>query len=195
MIIDRVWAMPNKNTFMIPPIRELIDRYSPGGIVVDPFANSSKVASITNDLDTAYNTDYHLDAFDFLQLFPDGSVDMVLFDPPYSSRQISECYRAMNKAVNMQTTQSSFWRRLKEEIQRIVRPGGIAFSCAWNSGGIGRKYGFVPLHIRLVAHGGCHHDTIIVVEQRTGKPAECNDDERIAALGKVQVNGCQTRLW
>ena len=27
MIISRQWAMPNKNTFQIKPIKELIERY------------------------------------------------------------------------------------------------------------------------------------------------------------------------
>ena len=158
--------MPNKNTFSIKPIRELIDKYMTGGIVIDPFANSSKIAAITNDLDPSYDTDYHLEATDFLKQFADGSVDMVLYDPPYSSRQISECYRKMQKTVNMQTTQSTYWRQHKEQIQRIIRPDGVVVCCGWNSGGIGQKYGFTLLHIRLIAHGGHHNDTIVTVEKR-----------------------------
>jgi len=30
MIINRVWQMPNKNTFAIKPIKALIDKYSFG---------------------------------------------------------------------------------------------------------------------------------------------------------------------
>lgn len=65
--------------------------------MIDPFANNCKIASITNDLDPRYDTDYHLDAFDFLALFGDSSVDMVLYDPPYSPRQISDCYRKLGE--------------------------------------------------------------------------------------------------
>ena len=94
--------MPNKNTFDIKPIRELIDKYiKDKELIIDPFANKNKIATITNDLDPQYNTDYNLDALDFLKLFYDISVDMVLYDPPYSPRQISECYKQLNKAVNM----------------------------------------------------------------------------------------------
>ena len=99
-------------------------------------------------------------------MFQDASVDMVLYDPPYSARQVSECYRKMGHTVNMQTTQNSYWRKHKEQIRRIVKPNGLVISCGWNSGGIGKKYGFEPLHIRLVAHGGNHNDTIVVVERR-----------------------------
>jgi len=31
MVLNRIWAMPNKNTFSIKPIRELIEKYLPSG--------------------------------------------------------------------------------------------------------------------------------------------------------------------
>lgn len=80
--ISREWSMPNSNTFSIPPIKKIIDKYAKGKIV-DPFANSSKVGTVTNDLDPQYDTDYHMDALDFLKMFEDNSVDTVLYDPPY----------------------------------------------------------------------------------------------------------------
>ena len=91
---------------------------------------------------------------------------MVLYDPPYSSRQVSESYRKLGMTVNMETTQNCYWRKQKEQISRIVKPGGIVISFGWNSGGIGMKYGFEKVHIRLVAHGGHHNDTIVTVEQK-----------------------------
>ena len=71
---------------------------------------------ISNDLDTKYDTDFHKDALDFLKTFKDNSVDMILYDPPYSPRQVSECYTNLGKTVNMQTTQSSYWGNQKKEI-------------------------------------------------------------------------------
>lgn len=38
-----------------------------GTLWIDPFANKNKIASITNDLNTEYDTDYHMDALDFLK--------------------------------------------------------------------------------------------------------------------------------
>lgn len=167
IIVDRYWAMPNKNTFEIKPILELIRRYKRDGLIVDPFANRSKLATVTNDIDPQFDTDYHMDAEAFLGMFATGSVDTVLYDPPYSSRQVSESYRKLGMTVNMETTQNSYWRRQKEQISRIVKPDGIVISFGWNSGGIGMKYGFEKLHIRLIAHGGHHNDTIVTVERRT----------------------------
>lgn len=157
--------MPNSNTFEIKPIKELIDKYT-YGLVIDPFANKNKLANITNDLDEQYDTDYHMDALDFLKKFDDNSVDCVLYDPPYSVRQVSEVYRKLGHSVNMKTTQASYWSKQKKEIGRIVNRGGIVISCGWNSGGIGKKYGFEILEILLVPHGGAHNDTIVTVERK-----------------------------
>lgn len=110
MQINRVWAMPNSKTFQIKPIRELINKYT-YGVIVDPFANDSKIGTITNDLDEQYDTDYHMDALDFLKMLGDNSIDTVLYDPPYSPRQVSECYTSLGKTVNMQTTQASYWSK------------------------------------------------------------------------------------
>ncbi len=165
MIINREWQMPNKNTFSIKPIRKLIDKYA-FGTIIDPFANSNKIATITNDLDTQYDTDYHIDATDFLKMFDDNSIDTVLWDPPYSPRQVSECYKKLGKTVNMKTTQASYWSKQKEQIGRIVKKGGIVITCGWNSGGVGNKYGFEIQEILLVAHGGWHNDTIVTVEKK-----------------------------
>ena len=166
MKINRIWHMPNKHTFDIKPIKELIERYIINGIVIDPFANKNKIANITNDLDPQFNTDYHLDALDFLKTFENNSVDMILYDPPFSPRQVSECYKKLNKTVNMQTTQSSYWGNQKKEIARIVKKNGIVITFGWNSGGIGKTKGFKIIEILLVAHGGWHNDTIVTVERK-----------------------------
>ncbi len=117
--------MPNSNTFSIKPIKEIVNKYILDcETVIDPFANSSKMAKITNDLNPEYDTDYHLDALDFLRMFDDASVDGVLYDPPYSPRQVSECYNDVGYNVTWDTTKASFWGNHKREISRIVKIGG-----------------------------------------------------------------------
>lgn len=165
MKIERVWSMPNKNTFNIPPIKSLIRKYA-SGKSIDPFANVNKLAMVTNDIDSIYQTDHHLDALDFLKLFDGESINTVLFDPPYSPRQLAEVYTRVGKTVNMETTQASFWSNLKKEISRITKIDGIVVSCGWNSGGVGKKYGFELIEVLLVPHGGQHNDTIITVERK-----------------------------
>lgn len=164
MNIERKWAMPNKNTFEIKPIKEFINSNIKGDVTIDPFANVNKIAKITNDLNTEYDTTYHLDAIDFLKQFGDNSVDFVLFDPPYSPRQVSECYKSLGMTVNMQTTQASYWSKLKKEIARVLKVGGGVITFGWNSGGIGKGLGFEIQEILMVAHGGWHNDTICTYE-------------------------------
>lgn len=167
MTITRQWAMPSSRTFSIKPIKALIDKHIVGkSVVIDPFSNNNRIAHITNDIDPACDADYHMDAIDFLKMFSDASVDCVLYDPPYSPRQVSECYTKLGRTVNMETTQASYWSKQKAEISRIVKPGGIVITCGWNSGGIGQKYGFEIQEILLVPHGGWHNDTIVTVERK-----------------------------
>lgn len=204
--IERVWAMPNKNTFSIKPIEQLIAETVDLSLLwIDPFANQNKIASITNDLNTQYDTDYHLDALDFLKMFDDNSVDGVLYDPPYSPRQVSECYNDVGYSVTWDTTKASFWGNHKREISRIVKIGGRVITFGWNSGGIGNKYGFEIERILLVPHGGWHNDTICTVEIKTHEgcfdkkksaPAKIgekimlteNDQKLVAALKKLPLD-------
>lgn len=166
MEINRVWSMPNKNTFDIKPIKEFIYKHKQG-YIIDPYANKNRIADVTNDLNPEYDTDYHMDALDFLKMFKDSSVDTVLYDPPYSPRQVAECYHQFGYEVTMETTQTSFYSKQSAELSRIVKPGGIVLSFGWHSGGIGKKYGFEIEEILLVAHGGHHNDTICVMERRS----------------------------
>lgn len=166
MRIDRVWAMPNKNTFDIKPINSLIKEELTDGLWIDPFANKNKMATITNDLNPEFDTNYHLDALDFLKMFDEASVDGILYDPPYSPRQVSECYNNFGIEVTQDMTKASFWGNQKKEISRIVKAGGKVITFGWNSGGIGQKYGFEIQRILLVPHGGWHNDTICVVETK-----------------------------
>ena len=67
MEITREWAMPNSNTFDIKPIKELLSKEVDQSLLwIDPFANSNKIASITNDLNPDFDTDVLVgDCYDF----------------------------------------------------------------------------------------------------------------------------------
>jgi hypothetical protein len=169
MKMSRHWAMPNKNTFEINPVKKIINKYieiSGDVLSVDPFANKNKLAKITNDLDPIYKTDYNLDAIDFLKGLKENEYGLVFFDPPFSPRQVSECYKKLGMTVNKETTQASYWSKLKKEISRITLQGAYVISCGWNSGGIGINNNFEIIEIALIAHGGWHNDTIITVEKK-----------------------------
>jgi len=145
--IQRRWAMPNLRTFQIKPIKELIQKESKGK-VIDPFPYPFKK-----------------DALEYLSEFKDESVDTVLFDPPYSPRQLKECYQDAEQVLH--DTKSSVWSEWKKEIARVIRPGGVCISFGWSSNGIGKIRGFTIKKILLVAHGGNHNDTICTVEYKS----------------------------
>ena len=163
MKFERAWAMPNKYTFQIKPIEFWIVRHIPatGGIViVDPFCGESVIADVRNDMRISGE-----DSLDWLKRIPSDSADILLFDPPYSPRQKKECYDDVG--VHLSDTTSGYWAKLKDEIARIVKHGGIVMSFGWNSNGIGKSRGFQFKGDGLiVAHGGNHNDTICVCEEK-----------------------------
>ena len=168
LLIDRIWAMSNSRTFHIKPIQEFVERHlKNASVIVDPFANECKYGTITNDLNPEFNTTYHLDALDFLNQLPSESADVVLYDPPYSLRQVSECYKGFGLDVTQETTRSSWRARHLDEIARILKPGGKCLCFGWNSNGVGKKRGFEMTELLLVAHGGSKNDTICTAEIKT----------------------------
>ena len=164
MRIERIWAMPNKWTFTIKPIKQLLEEELTDGIWVDPFAGMNSPATIKNDLNPDIPADYHMDAIDFLKLQPDNSIDGVLFDPPYSVRQVAECYKGFGINVTQEMTRMNFYSDMKKEIARIVKPNGKVICFGWTSMGIGKTRGFEMTRILLVPHGGQKNDTICTVE-------------------------------
>jgi hypothetical protein len=174
-MINRIWSMPNKNTFSILPIKNLLQRYIKAReFWIDPFANNGELYKLfpdtlifTNDLNPACETHYHLDAYNFINQFVNETIDGVLYDPPYSTRQVSEVYKNFGLPVTQKTTTNAFWSTQKKAIGKVVRKGGLAITFGWNSGGIGATNGFEIEEILLVPHGGWHNDTIVTVERKT----------------------------
>jgi DNA modification methylase len=172
MEFNRKWAMPNKNTFTIKPINELLRKYVHQGLtVVDPFANESKWGTITNDLNPEFGTTYHMDALDFLKQIDSNSADVVLYDPPYSLRQVSESYKGFGIVVTQETTQASWRARHLDEIARILKPRGKAICFGWNSNGVGKKRNMELIELLIVPHGGSKYDTLVTVEIK--KAGDC----------------------
>jgi len=166
MKIRRVWALPSAFTFSIRPIKELIERYiRPEMVIIDPFANKSQYGTITNDLNPEYGTTYCMDALTFLRKMKTRSADIVLYDPPYSFRQATECYKGFGKdKLEIGVTNMKYWSECKKEIARIVKVGGAVICCGWNSNGLDRQRGFDIVEVLIVRHGGSRHDTIVTVE-------------------------------
>jgi len=136
--------MPNKSTFQIKPIKELIEQE-----MNEPYER----------LDP-FPFEYKEDATDYLKRSP--KVGYGLFDPPYSPRQLKECYKGLGEY----DTKASTWSQWKDLLADRVTHKCISFG--WNSGGLGIKRGFRITRILMVAHGGMHNDTICTVEVKDG---------------------------
>ena len=159
--------MPNKNTFEIIPIRDLLKKEMVGSFWIDPFAKDSQLAKFRNDINPNTNQDFHLEANDFLQKFPLNSMDGGLLDWVYSPRQLKECYDSIGIPVTGLDTSAKTWRVWRESMARVIKPGGKVITFGWSSAGIGMKYGFVPYRILIVPHGGMHNDTIVTCEVKS----------------------------
>ena len=124
--------MPSHKTFSIKPIKEFLELEF-GCDYVDPFPYP-----------------FERDALEYLKEFQDSSVDKLAFDPPYSPRQLKEMYGGAGLSYK---TDASYWSDMKKEIGRIMKKGGKVMSFGWNSGGIGKKYGF---EIQEICREECH---------------------------------------
>jgi len=168
---SRCFAMPNAATFSIKPIGEFVQRYLAGAKVsVDPFARDRDWATYTNDINPNTSAQSHEDAETFLgALYHRGiQADLVLFDPPYSPRQVSEHYKAAGVPVTGEDTQNGrLYRRVRNAIDRLMAPNGIVLSFGWQSVGMGISRGYELIETMLVAHGGGHNDTICIAERKT----------------------------
>lgn len=157
-----VWAMPSRWTFSVPPIRYFVHRYAVG-VGVDPFSGTSTIATYRNDLARGGK-----DAAEWCwELVAQEGVaaDYVLFDPPYSPRQIAECYQEIGRKAGMKDTQSAvLYAAVREPLWRLLKPGGVALSFGWSSAGFGKTAEDVEMLI--VRHGGAHNDTICMAQRK-----------------------------
>lgn len=162
--VSREWVMPSKWTFTMKPVQKLFGTYIlPFEAWADPFAGFNSPATYTNDIEQDRPTAHHLDALDFLKSFSDDSLDGVLFDPPYS---VEQCLRKYTPKFKGTAGRAEYWARCKDEIARIVKPGGKCISFCWDSTGIGKKRRFELVEVKLLCHGACHNDTIITIETK-----------------------------
>ena len=166
MKINRVWAMPNKYTFGIKPIKALLQEEMNTNDWVDPFAGMLSPATHKNDIDEKMtNAQYHQDAFKWLKGMKTNSINGVLYDPPYSITQARQYGKKEFASMK-------YWANCKNEIARIIKPGGKVICFGWNSMGLGENRGFKMERILLVAHGGSKNDTIVTVEKKVANLKE-----------------------
>jgi hypothetical protein len=171
MKFSRTWAMPSTDTFSCKPIGDWVkQRLSSSHCSVDPFSRNKRWAKWTNDLNPKTEAEFHMDAEAFLVMLAERNVicDLLILDPPYSPRQISEAYSEAGLKCGMKDTQNSaLYKRVKDAAMRILSVNASVLSFGWNTVGMGESRGFIQEEIMLVCHGGAHNDTICLAEIKT----------------------------
>ncbi len=171
MKFSRTWAMPSHETFSIKPIGEFVKKYllQARFHTIDPFARDTCLAEYTNDINPKSLAKYHLDAIEFLNLLKSQGVwsDLVILDPPYTPRQVSECYKELGMKVTQKDTQTGvFMKNLRDATDKLVVKNGVILSFGYSSVGMGKKRGYEIEEIMLCCHGGAHADTICMAERK-----------------------------
>ena len=175
------------NPFDMPIIKKLIDKYlnklnfkiineSRDNTIdiCDPFCNKQTLRRqgtnhITNDLNPKYDAMFNMEANDFgeLMLEKKQSFDLVLFDPPYSLRQLKEQYENIGHKLELWQTQNK-WGRCRNALAKCVRIGGYVISFGWETSGFGRKRGFQVEEILVLNQAGHadRYDLLVTVEKK-----------------------------
>ena len=142
-------------------------------LFVDPFANDSFTnflqGCITNDLNKKFNTNYNLEFKDFAYEMKElnHEFDLVLFDPPYSLRQLKDQYDGIGKDLKLWQTHN-MWGEGKDVLAHQVKLGGYVISLGWSTAGFGKKRGFVKkeVHVFEQVAREDRYSLFLVVEQK-----------------------------
>lgn len=168
MKFSRVWAMPSRDTFSIKPIGEFVKKYlAQSKVSIDPFARNKRWCTYTNDLNPETEAEHHMECEDFLQMLIHDKVraDLFLLDPPYSPRQVKECYDSIGRKMAMEDAWGGAARKRRRLlIEQICLPGSVVLTFGWNTTGMGPAWEIEE--IMLCAHGSDHNDTICMAERK-----------------------------
>jgi hypothetical protein len=170
MDIHRIWCMPNKFTFKMRPVMDLIKRYADDGKNwIDPFAGKSDLCEFRNDMNPEMEQPFCMEALDFLNQFDGEKFKGVIWDPPYSRSLVSRHYKSIGIEGWGTHNNSGSFTEARNRIAEMIEPNGFCISFGYNSNGFGRKRGFELIELVLLAHGGFRNDTICIVEKKSGQ--------------------------
>lgn len=157
-------------TFQMPKLRKFVEERLEGEKVLNLFGGITRLTPkegqiiLHNDIMAEYLQEHELnrDAYD-LSKWQDlaGSVDTVVFDPPYSAHQAVVSY-GIKKA--QQVTHA------RDVVEYVLRPRGRVISLGFNSTGMSKGRGFEKEEILLINCGASHNDYICTVERKLALP-------------------------
>lgn len=169
VLFKRVWAMPSKDTLTIKPILDLATKWIKG-VSIDPFAGNCELALYRNDINPNTKATCHEESIAWLKGFDDNFAESAIVDPPYSPRQMKECYNSVgidNKG-QASTQSARLYNETRQELDRILTPEAFVLWLGWSSVGMTTTLGWKMVDGLIVCHGGGHNDTIATVWERSG---------------------------
>lgn len=139
----------------------------------DPFARESFTTQlpncITNDLNQDFNTDFNLEFKEFADVLQGThhTIDLLFFDPPYSLRQLKDCYNGIGKDLDLWQTQN-MWKEGKDKLASIMPVGSYVISLGWTTAGMGKKRGFekTEIHVFEQAAREDRYSLLLTVEKK-----------------------------
>lgn len=156
-------------------IRALNDTHSLKRVIkiCDPFAREGFVGKlpncISNDLNPEFDTDYNLEFKDFARVMHMKQIafDLVVFDPPYSLRQLKDHYDGIGKDLKLWQTHN-MWGVGKNYLSHHMPVGSIVISLGWTTAGFGKKRGFEKkaVHVFEQTAREDRYSLFVVVEQK-----------------------------
>ena len=139
--------------------------------IIDPFARNQNFATITNDLNPEFKKTYNMEANEFLELmyteYGPESVDIIVFDPPYSSTLAKKYYDGIGCDMKYWQTVAP-WKRAKIAAAKLIKPGGYFIHLGYHTKGLGKSRGFELVDGLILSNGGLpeQNDIILIVEQK-----------------------------
>jgi hypothetical protein len=167
MNLSRTFCMPNKWTFEMKPIHDLLVKYIfKARKVLIPFAGMTRFSGLNLpeityiDIDTTRPQPcLYGDCLEVMATLK-SKYDLIISDPPFCFFQAVHTYH------NQKLQDISY---AKELYEKLLTPNGMIIHFGFNSTGMGETRGYEKKEILLVNQGGSHSDLIITIEQRKGE--------------------------
>lgn len=159
----------HRYTFQDPVMRDWVEQRLEGR-VLNLFAGKTVLRHddeiVRNDIDEEIDADYHFDAINVGEHFPDNSFDTVVLDPPYSLYTANQYYDGEYVGQDVMS-------QMKDALATIIRPGGKLLQLGYNTTGMGRRRRFKRTEVAVFNHMNMMRDTVASTHVR------CNEDLRL----------------
>lgn len=139
---------------------------NPAHEVLDLFARRCPWGDYRNDLNPEFKklgyTNMSMDAMDAIKQFGPRSIDVILFDPPFSSRMDADKYDEVGPASLW--TNPKYISDLGKEMYSVLTTGGYIIKAGFNSNAPHPNLQLVKMYISH--YGGCRNDVIFTIWQK-----------------------------